>query len=425
MTVYSPITTDQTGIGAMIAQLAGTASGFSFVGGSGLFQGKGGVNGTASLFNQISIGTAQLGAGLVLTTGDGTPGFKNTSKSYGVSAGLPGDAQLSAVVHKAFDPKLQTFDATTLSFKINVTDKSAQYVSFDLALGSDEYPEFAGSKFVDVAGVFVNGTNYAYFGNNSKKPLSVLQTNFANFQDNTSGKLPTEYDGISTKLTVFAPVHYGINTIKIGVADTSDSAYDTGLFISNMHVAADGLKGVIKLVDPGPASAADNVFLGSALDEFYHVGAGNDKVSSMDGNDYLDLGTGNDIGNGGSGNDTLSGGAGKDLLIGGLGSDTFIYKSLKDSTVSLAGRDTIADLNSHERDKIDLSAIDANSLHAGNQAFSFIGSLAFTHHAGELHYRMQDATTAILEGDVNGDGKADFAIQLDHTAFVLKGELIL
>jgi hypothetical protein len=41
----------------------------------------------------------------------------------------------------------------------------------------------------------------------------------------------------------------------------------------------------------------------------------------------------------------------------------------------------------------------------------------FTHHAGELRYKVSGANT-IVSGDVNGDGKADFSI-------VLKGHILL
>ena len=55
--------------------------------------------------------------------------------------------------------------------------------------------------------------------------------------------------------------------------------------------------------------------------------------------------------------------------------------------------------------------LDASTKKAGNQAFAFIGTQGFHHQAGELHYLKSGANT-IIEGDVNGDGKADFQIGL-------------
>jgi hypothetical protein len=67
--------------------------------------------------------------------------------------------------------------------------------------------------------------------------------------------------------------------------------------------------------------------------------------------------------------------------------------------------DRIEDLQSG--DIIDLSDIDANQNVAGNQAFTFVGDAAFSNVAGELR-----ATANLVQGDVNGDGIADFQINL-------------
>ncbi len=58
-----------------------------------------------------------------------------------------------------------------------------------------------------------------------------------------------------------------------------------------------------------------------------------------------------------------------------------------------------------------MSPIDANSELAGNQAFKFIGSAAFSDKAGELRYALSGSNTYI-QGDVNGDGTTDFAVLL-------------
>ena len=66
----------------------------------------------------------------------------------------------------------------------------------------------------------------------------------------------------------------------------------------------------------------------------------------------------------------------------------------------------------HTLDDIDLSTIDARSTVAGNNAFAFIGTNAFTGAQGQVHYRYE-GTNTIVEGDVNGDQAADFQIQLN------------
>ena len=54
-------------------------------------------------------------------------------------------------------------------------------------------------------------------------------------------------------------------------------------------------------------------------------------------------------------------------------------------------------------------ATDANTLTAGDQAFAFIGAANFSHVAGEL--RVFAVTGGYdIQGDVNGDGHADFTL---------------
>jgi Ca2+-binding RTX toxin-like protein len=116
-------------------------------------------------------------------------------------------------------------------------------------------------------------------------------------------------------------------------------------------------------------------------------------------------GTGNSVANvitGNSGANTLTGRAGADTLTGGGGIDTFAYLAASDSLVS--ARDTIADFVAGT-DKIDLSAIGA---------FSWLGTGGFTNQANQLRYASNGSATTV-SGDTNGDGTADFAIDLTGT----------
>ena len=75
-------------------------------------------------------------------------------------------------------------------------------------------------------------------------------------------------------------------------------------------------------------------------------------------------------------------------------------------------------------DKIDLKTIDANTKAAGDQAFTFIGTGAFQKKAGELRYEKKSGDTFVY-GDVNGDGKADFAILIDANVTLNANDFIL
>jgi serralysin len=111
---------------------------------------------------------------------------------------------------------------------------------------------------------------------------------------------------------------------------------------------------------------------------------------------------------GGAGDDQLIGGAGKDILQGDAGADRFIYNALFQSRPSEGNRDVIGDFTTGE-DRIDLQGIDANRNLAGDQAFNFIETNAFSHTAGELRF---DSDAHLLQADSNGDGIADFEISL-------------
>lgn len=123
---------------------------------------------------------------------------------------------------------------------------------------------------------------------------------------------------------------------------------------------------------------------------------------------------------GGAGKDTLVGRGGADMLTGGADQDTFVYQKTSDS----AGKqhDMIDVFISHE-DKIDLSALHPDT---GNDKFSFIGAKKFSGDAGELHVVIDKShATAMIEGDLDGDKKADFQIEFDHFTNIVKGDFIL
>ncbi|HEY5723231.1 MAG TPA: calcium-binding protein [Allosphingosinicella sp.] len=159
-----------------------------------------------------------------------------------------------------------------------------------------------------------------------------------------------------------------------------------------------------------------------------HLGQGNDTVMSsvhhaLRGNiENLILtgtaavsATGNELANvitGNSANNVISGGLGADSLSGGGGNDVYQYRFTTDSTA--ASKDQISGFNAG--DKINLSAIDAiSSTSANNDAFTFIGSNAFSNTAGELR-AAQSGGVWTIQADVNGDGLADLVIGLTSDA---------
>lgn len=108
-------------------------------------------------------------------------------------------------------------------------------------------------------------------------------------------------------------------------------------------------------------------------------GSGADTLTGSVTNDTIMGAGGNDTLLGNAGADILIGNVGADWLTGGTGNDSFVYTALSQSTA--AARDTITDftgVGAGAGDLLDVSAIDARSNLAGNQAFTFIGTGAFT-----------------------------------------------
>lgn len=190
----------------------------------------------------------------------------------------------------------------------------------------------------------------------------------------------------------------------------------TGLSIQNVPsvtALADG-RFVVTWTDESLVDGVDNgaqvrgqIFDARASAVTLNGGAFADEFVGTAWNDMLSGGAGNDTLRGGEGADTLVGGIGADVLTGGAHADTFAYLSRAEAGMG-ANRDVIGDFQSG-LDLLDLSALDANENLAGDQAFVFIGGAGFGGVAGQLRYA---AGTGVLSGDVNGDGVADFQIQL-------------
>ena len=237
-------------------------------------------------------------------------------------------------------------------------------------------------------------------------------------------------------------------TVDLAVAGPQSTGEGADTLISIENVTGSALADTLRGTD------GDNVVLGGAGDDtlagrggFDHLdgGEGSDtasfadattgvsidlerNLSSMDrlfnieslvGSAFADTLIGNAEANalsGGAGSDHIAGGLGRDTLAGGSGRDIFVLNALGDTLVGPAGRDRIVDFQSG-LDDIDLSSVDANVGRSGNQDFRFMGTRDFSGRAGELRYQLVDqAGTAsditVVSGDVDGDGTADFEIEI-------------
>lgn len=161
-------------------------------------------------------------------------------------------------------------------------------------------------------------------------------------------------------------------------------------------------------------NAGDNAATGSAFADKIDGGAGADTLSGNAGDDQMF---------GGDGADRITGGIGRDTANGGNGADVFAFAlaDLAGSTENTADR--ISDFTRAQGDRIDLSQIDAGAA-SGDQAFAWIGTVAFSNTAGELRLSVLSGKS-IVEGDIDGDAVADFAIRLDGVNTLQAADFIL
>jgi hypothetical protein len=181
-------------------------------------------------------------------------GFAPTKKTWVLSTGLvdsavglpgdfastalsgPGDADLSAL------SAYQTHDAA--AFVVNVIPTSSKlHVRYVFA--SEEYPEWVGSSFNDVMQVYVGGQPCAFVPGTST-PVSVntinASTNAVYYVNNQTGAAgySTSMDGLTVPLTCDATVTPGQPVdVKIAVADSSDSIYDSAVALVDQGIWSD------------------------------------------------------------------------------------------------------------------------------------------------------------------------------------------
>ena len=225
-------------------------------------------------------------------------------------------------------------------------------------------------------------------------------------------------------LTFGATTIAGIETIVLlTVADTrfatGGTAFSYNLTLNNGNVAG----GATLTINANSLQANETATVNGSAE--------------LDGALRLFGGAGNDSFIGGAGNDSFIGGAGADLFVGGLGADTltggagndsFAYRTTAQSTA--ASFDRITDFTTG--DLIDLLSIDANTLVAGNDSFSFIGTAVFggtgAASAGQLRATFDVGTSRwLIEGDTDGNGVADLSIQVTTTNghVIVSGDFIL
>ena len=140
-------------------------------------------------------------------------------------------------------------------------------------------------------------------------------------------------------------------------------------------------------------------------------------------NDVLGGSAGENLLRGGAGDDRLVGNAGVDRLVGGAGRDDFVFRD-GDSGFAVSIADRILDFSRSDGDKINLGLMDAIEQTAANEAFTFIGTAAFSGAAGELRYTVLDGQ-AVVRADIDGDRIADFTLVVENRTELAAVDFVL
>lgn len=220
--------------GATALQMANAIFGAGVTVNSATYTGDARSSGIYSNGDVISPELTPGDTGVIFSTGLATGvtnnnGTLNTNTTTGRStdtAGINGDADFNAIAGSA------TFDASVLT--VNFTP-DGNLLTLSFVVGSEEYPEYINSAFLDVVGIWVNGVQATVTVGNGNVSVGNINGNTAAnlYNDNTADQFNTEMDGFTVTLSVAAPVNAGVpNTIKIGVADVADSGFDTNLLIA-------------------------------------------------------------------------------------------------------------------------------------------------------------------------------------------------
>ena len=140
-----------------------------------------------------------------------------------------------------------------------------------------------------------------------------------------------------------------------------------------------------------------------------------DTLNGTGGSDVIYGLGGHDVINGGGGNDRIYGGLDGDDLRGGAGADVFVYSTRADApSYGLMYYESDRILDFETIDKIDLSAVDANSTLAGIQPFRFAGysdGTVANPSAGSLYIGINSGYTWLF-GFTDNSGYPNFYIDL-------------
>ncbi|MEL6689747.1 MAG: choice-of-anchor L domain-containing protein, partial [Pseudomonadota bacterium] len=184
--------------------------------------------------------------GVILSTGQAASFTTQNATQSNVStrtstntSGENNNADFNAVAGRS------TFDAAYMDVSFTT---EADFITMQFTFASEEYPEYTSSIYNDVVAVWINGTFVPMaVGNGNTSVTNINEQNTLNlYNDNTGDQFNTEMDGFTVTMSLTIPVvpttdpgSPQVNTIRIGIADASDSSWDSNVLIAGDSVQAE------------------------------------------------------------------------------------------------------------------------------------------------------------------------------------------
>lgn len=233
--------------GATAREMADTifGDGVSVVGAS--YTGDNRSSAIYSRGDELASNVTPSDTGIILSTGRADQFTNQNASQSNLSgsrstntSGENNNADFNAVAGRS------TFDASYLDVSFTSV---GDVMTMQFVFASDEYPEYTSSIYNDVLAVWINGTYVPMaVGNGNTSVTTINEQNTQNlYRDNTGDQFNTEMDGFTVTLSLTIPVipttdpsDPQVNTIRIGIADASDSVYD-----SSVLIAADSVQSVL------------------------------------------------------------------------------------------------------------------------------------------------------------------------------------
>lgn len=221
-----------------------------------------GISGAVSYFS-ANVQNMPFSSGLLMTTGNANiAAGPNNHSEAGIDNSYQGYAQLTSMLGA------QTYNSAVISFDVVPYGDTLR---IRYVFGSEEYPEYVCSQFVDGFAIYISGPGIPAGGQNiarlphNNKTITVNNVNNGNpgntgsgigacsasspqyFVDNgngnqapyNSGNTYLQFDGLTVPLIAKSAVVPGQTyQIIIAIADAGDGIFDSGVFIEEGGVTA-------------------------------------------------------------------------------------------------------------------------------------------------------------------------------------------